>query len=495
MDKENLNGIPEEETEEIKKCSYCGSGEAAEGSEYCDLCEAKLLKKRIPVFGWIAGFVSLLLSVVVFVVLVAGTLITPWFSKGDKYADEKIWHMAYEQYYNDYVESVENLNVINDLLNRVFETEERAYVSPSLGIRKKMINVIANYYGPLDAYYYATGFLSEKEIAMPFMQQNTRMYQEFQSTYAVAEETFNSAFEEGADYKKILAEMDAHKGKEGVNEVFLNYNKYVIAVNLGATVTEQLEILGDIEKAAAASGDDYSWLCNPALAPALYDAGKTDETMVYLDKIIAANKSSYDAYRLKMMIQVMNGEVEAAGETVAEFRKNHENIELAYYADILEIEYLRITGDYDKAEALCTEADESFRNVSETNAIMDLTYMMESKLIMPTEIYRQRALVLMTVGRYDEAFQSMMEAYQLESYYAQYLQGETSLNDPKFYGTLYLSAILVEQNGMITEENRPDVEMILETFGKGKISDDIEAVKNGTKTVKEVLTEGEFEAV
>jgi len=99
------------------------------------------------------------------------------------------------------------------------------------------------------------------------------------------------------------------------------------------------------------------------------------------------------------------------------------------------------------------------------------------------------------VGRYDEAFQSMMEAYQLESYYAQYLQGETSLNDPKFYGTLYLSAILVEQNGMITEENRPDVEMILETFGKGKISDDIEAVKNGTKTVKEVLTEGEFEAV
>lgn len=495
MDKENLNGIPEEENEEIKKCSYCGKNEAAEDSEYCDLCEAKLLKKRIPVFGWIAGFVSLVFSVCVFVVLVAGSLLTIVPGDGDEYADKKIWNTAYEQYYNDYVESVESLNVINDSLNKVFETEERAYVSPGLGIRKKMIKVVANCYSPLDAYYYATGFLSEKEMAMPFMKDYTRIYNDFQNTYSVVEETFNRAFENETDYKTILAEMDSHKGKEGVNEVFLNYHKYVIAVNLGASTSEQVEILRTLEKTAEASGEDYGWLCNPVLAQALYDMGDYDGSMVYIDRIIESNKSSYDAYRFKMRIQVMNGNAEEAGKTVEEFRTNHENCEMGYYADVLEIEYLRITGDYDKAVALCTEADESYKNISETNGIMDLTYMIENKLIMPTEIYRQRALALMVKGDYEDAFRSMMDAYQMESYYAQYLQGATNLNDPKFYGTLYLSAILVEKNGLINEENKPDVEMVLAMFGEGKISDDIEAIKNGTKTVAEVLTEGEFEAV
>ena len=496
MDKENLNDIPEEEIiePEIEKCSFCGEREAAEDSEYCELCKEKLLKKRIPFFGWIAGFAALMLSFAVFAVLISGTVLTSGFSKGDEYADKGIWNTAYEQYYNEYVESVENLNVINDLLNNAFETEERAYVSPGLNIRKKMINVVAEYYGPLDAYYYATGFLSEKEMALPFMDDYTRMYMDFQNTYSVVEETFNKAFEENADYKTVLAEMDTYKGKEGVNEIFLNYHKYVIAVNLGASTSEQLEILRDLEKAAETSGDDYSWLCNPVLAQALYDSGDSEGSTAYLDKIIESNKSNYDAYKLKMRIQVMNGDVEAAGKTVEEFRTNHENSEMIYYADILEIEYLRITGEYDKAAALCTEADESYKNISETNGIMDLTYMIESKLIMPTEIYRQRALILMTEGSYADAFQSMMEAYQMESYYAQYLQGSASLNDPKFYGSLYLSAILVEQNGLVTEENQSDVEMILAMFGEGKISDDIEAVKNGTKTVKEVLTEGEFEA-
>lgn len=491
MDKENLNGIPEEE---IIKCSYCGRNEAAEGSEYCDACESKLLAKRIPFMGWAAGFVSLLAAVVLFTVAMSGTILTSGVSSGDKYADDKNWHAAYEQYFEGYRKSVGRINVINDFLNGIFETEQRAYVNPSLGIKKKMINVVANYYGPLDAYYYATAFLSENEMAMPFMKDYTRIYQDFHTTYMTVEETFNKSFEENADYKAILAEMDEHADKEGVNKVFLNYHKYVVAVNLGAPVSEQIEILKNIEKFAAESGDDYSWLCNPTMAQTLYDAGETDETMVYLDKIIESNKSSYDAYRLKMKIQVMAGDVEAAGETVAEFRANYENNELGYFADVLEIEYLRCIGEYEKAEALCVEADESYKNVPETNGIMDLTYIIENRLIVPTEIYRQRALLLMTVGNYGDAFREIMEAYRMETYYAQNLQCVTSLNDPKFYGTLYLSAFLANSNNQVAEEDMPDVEMVLGMFSEGSVSKEIDAIKNGEKTVKEVLAEGDFEA-
>lgn len=493
MDKDNLNGIPEEEI--IKKCSYCGGNKAAEGSEYCEACEKKLLAKRVPFMGWVAGFVSLSVAVVLSIAALSGTLLTSGANKGDEYAKKGNWHAAYEQYYEGYRLSVERINVINDSLNRIFETEERAYINPSLGLKKRMINVVANYYGPLDAYYYATGFLSERELAMPFMKDYEKMHQAFQTTYMTVEETFNKSFEENPDYKTILAEMDKYAGKEGVDDVFLNYHKYVIAVNLGAPVSEQLEILRNIEKLAAESGDDYDWLCNPTMAQTLYDAGEIDETMVYLEKIIESNKSNYEAYRLKMKIQVMAGDIEAAGKTVAEFRENHENNELSYYADVLEIEYLRFIGEYDKAEALCIEADESYKNVPETNGMMDLIYMIENKLVMPTEIYRQRALILMINGEYAEAFDCIMEAYRMESYYAQYLQGTTSLNDPKFYGTLYLSAVLVNNNNQVTEENQPDVEMVLEMFGKGSISEKIDAVKNGEKTVKEVLEEGEFEPV
>lgn len=495
MDKENLNGIPEEEKEEIIICSRCGANEAMQGSEYCEQCEAQLLKKKIPFFGWVAGFVSLMLSVVVTIVMLSGTVLTSGLSKGDKYADEKSWHTAYEQYYNEYKESVASLNVINDLLNRVFETEERAYVSPSLGIKKKMINVVANYYGPLDAYYYATGFLSENEMAMPFMKNYEKMYLDFQTTYQAAEATFNKAFEENADYKTVLAEMDTHKGKDGVNEVFLNYHKYVISVNLGASVSEQNAILEDIRKAAEASGDDYGWLLNPVMSQAHYDAGEIDKAMACLDKIIDSNKSNYDAYRLKMRLQVKSGDIQAAGETVAEFRAANENCEFTYYADVLEIEYLRITGDYDKAKALCIEADESYKKIPEDNGIFDLIYMIEGKYVMPTEIYRQRALVSMITEDYADAFNTMMEAYQMESYYAQYFQGSANLNDPNFYGALYLSANLLSSSGQMTEESKPDVDIVLSMFSEGAMSKDIEAIINGEKTAKEVLTEGEFELV
>lgn len=492
MDKENLNGIPEEE---IIKCSHCQKNAATENSDYCDVCETALLKKKIPFFGWAAGFVSLMLGIVVFTIMISGAVLTAGFGKSNEYADKKVWYAAYEQYYEDYRESVESLNVINDFLNTVFDTEERAYVSPGLGIKKNMIEVVANCYSPLDAYYYATGFLSEKEISMSFMADYEKVYTDFNSTYSAVEEIFNKAYTDGADYKALLTEMDTYKGKEGVNEVFLNYHKYVIAVNLGASASEQLEILKDVEKAAEASGDDYSWLCNPTMAQALYDTGDFDGTMVYLDRIIESNKSSYEAYKLKMKIQVMNGDVDAAGETVAEYRANHENCELLYYADVLEIEYLRITGDYDKAKALCTEADESYRNVPETNGIMDLTYMIESKLIMPTEIYRQNALILLSEGDYAQAFTVMMDAYQMESYYANYFQGSANLNDPNFYSVLYLSAKLLSTSDRMTAEIQPDVDNVLAMFSGGKMSDKITAVENGEKTVEEVLREGDFELI
>jgi hypothetical protein len=101
----------------------------------------------------------------------------------------------------------------------------------------------------------------------------------------------------------------------------------------------------------------------------------------------------------------------------------------------------------------------------------------------------------MLQGKYEDAFTSMMEAYKLESQYAYYMSYSPSLNDPKFYGTLYLSAKLLSTNGTVTEDVAADVEYVLSMFEAGTMPENIEAVINGELTLEEVLMKGAFDLV
>lgn len=541
MDKENLNGIPEEETqaaeiqaeetpaeevteetaqetadtneteelpaddtqaeeaenaedenteaeEEENLCSVCGEKEASEGSEYCVECETKMLKRRIPFLGWISGFVALGFSLFAFLLAIVAVVPSGYVALGDSYASEKNWHAACEVYANVSEASTQ----FNEYANYIFQTDFQ-FVRSGEGVSKRLINVVANYYSPIDAYYYAQNSLSSKALGQKFMEGYAKAYNDNYEAYMQMAETFNKALEGETEIEAVLEELEAFKGTEGINDVYVDYYKFAIAYELGEDAEAQIELLRELEAAAEASGEDYGWIYNQALAQALYDTGKGEEAVEYLDKIIASNKSSYDAYLLKMKIQLQQGDTEAAGETVAEFKENSAYCELAYFANLLEIQYLRCTGKYDEAQALCVEAAAAHETVPETNGVINMLYSMEGKLLTTSEFNRQDALICMVKGDYAAAFSSMMEAYSMESYYAYYMQNSVALNDPNFYGALYLSAKLLSTSDMMTEENAADVEYVLSMFEEGTMSESIEAIINGEKTVEEVLTKGAFD--
>lgn len=526
MDKENLNGIPEEETEisaqeteeiqrdeaeetegEIKTdltedipqkaaeeeeekvlCSFCGEREAADGSEYCLDCETKMLKRKIPFGGWLSGFIALGFSLFAFLLAFVALIPSGYVVLGDSYADKGNWHMAYEVYTDVSEASAQ----FNSYVNQIFGTNYQ-FTKTGEGVSKRLVNAVANYYSPIDAYYYAQSALSSTALEQPFMENYAKMYNDNYTAYMQMGETISNALEGKTEIAEVLAEIEGYKGTEGMNDVFVDYYKFAIAYELGEDEQAQLELLRELEASAKASGEDYGWIYYLPLAQALYDTGDAEKAIEYLDKIIASNKSSYDAYLLKMKAQLSIGDAEGAAATVEEFKEYNGFGELTYFADLLEIQYLRVTGKYDEAKALCVEAMAAQESVSETNGMINLIYGMESKLLTTSEFNRQSALISMIKGEYTDAFDSMMEAYSLESQYAYYMQYSAVLNDPNFYGALYLSAKLLSTSGQMTEDNEADVDYVLSMFEEGTMSEDVNAIVNGEKTVEDVLTKGAFD--
>lgn len=517
MDKENLNGVPEEETEasaeeleqaaaeeavdsngEIAQaeeqepviCSVCGQNEAAEGSEYCIECETAMLKRRIPFKGWLAGVAALGVSLLAFFVAIFSLVPSGYVILGDSYAKKGDWHMAYEVYYSAITETANFNSYANETLGTNI-----SFLSVGEKVNERIVDAVANYYSPIDAYYFAQNYLGAGADNLPFMQKYKKANDENYTAFTKMSETFNGAIEGDIKLDAALKEIEALRGTEGMNDVYVDYYKYALACELYEPAQAQLELLKSLEASAEKSGEDYGWIYLLPMAQALYDTGKYDEAIEYLDRIIAVNKTSFEAHELKMMAQLSLGDVEGAGKTVDEFKATGAYSELVYYPNLLEVEYLRSTGKYAEAKALCVEAAALQESVPQDNAMINLVYGIEGKLLTTSEFNRQSALISMTEGDYADAFSSMMDAYSLESQYAYYMQYSAALNDPKFYGALYLSAKLLSTSDQMTEDNAADVEYVLSMFEAGTMSTDIEAIINGEKTVEEVLTKGAFDLV
>lgn len=494
LDKENLNGIPEEEiekpsaeeiaeeteaaeevaaeetaeteeaTEEIQEkidaeiCPVCGEREIAEDSNYCVECEKAMLKRRIPFLAWIAGLLSLSFSVFAFVLVLLASAPALQVIKGDTCAMKKNWYGAYTAY--------ADVQTMADEINAIIG-KESAYTKVGTGVSKRIINAVANYSSPIDAYYVAQNMLGNAD-ELGFMKKYKAVCDEHDATFDLIEETLNKAYDENPDADKIYAELDAFKGQEGVTDLYIDFYKFAVADLLGSDIEVQISMLKDLEKACLATGKDYTWLYCQPMAEALCAAGKGTEAIGYLDLIIENDTSKYDAYALRMDVQLDSGDKDAASKTLAEFKVNNEQTETAY---MLEIQYLRRTGEQDKAKTLCLEALEVYESVP--------------------ELSRQLALIYMANGDYYNAFDSMMIAYNYAYYIYQSTYDTSTLDDPAFYNSLYLSAYLLKNSDQMEEDYAEDVEEILSQFEEDALEDITKEIISGKKTVAEVLTEGE----
>ena len=504
MDKENLNGIPEEEiteetaAEEIVQdtaeepdvaeeetadktlaeetdeaedaedeekepaeiCPVCGEREVNEEGNYCTECETKMLKRRIPFLAWLSGFMVLGVSVFAFVLVLLASAPALQVIKGDSFASKKNWYSAYTAY--------ADVQAMADEINSIIGTES-IYTKVGMGVNKRIINAVANYSSPIDAYYVAQNILSDVNVdELWFMKKYKAVCDEHDATFDQIEETLNKAYDETPDAEAIYAELDSFKGKEGISNHFIDFYKFAVADMLASDLETQLAMLEDLEKECLATGKDYNWLYCQPMAETLCAAGRGADAIKYIDLIIKDDKSKYDAYALKTDVQLDSGDKAAASKTLAEFKVNNEGTETAY---LLEIEFLRRTGEQEKAKTLCLEALELYESVP--------------------ELSRQLALIYMAKGDYYNAFDSMMVAYNYAYYIYQSTYDTSILDDPAFFNSLYLSAYLLKNSDQMKEEYAEQIEEILGQFEESSLEDITKEIISGKKSVAQVLTEGE----
>ncbi len=449
-----------EEKEPAEICPVCGEREVSEDSDYCTECEKKMIKRRIPFLAWIAGFAAFGFSFFAFVIVLLASAPALQVAKGDSYAAKNNWYSAYTAY--------ADVQTMADEINSILGKESK-FTKIGMGVNKRIVKAVANYSSPIDAYYVAQRVITTANVdELGFMKKYKAVCDEHDTTFDQIEETLNKAYDENPDAEAIYAELDTFKAMEGVTPLYVDFYKFAVADLLESDLETQVAMLEDLEKACLETGKDYSWLYCLPMAETLCAAGRGKDAIKYIDILIENDTSKYDAYALKMDVQLDSGEKDAASKTLAEFKVNNEETETAY---LLEIEFLRRTGDQEKAKTLCIEALELYESIP--------------------ELSRQLALIYMANGDYSNAFDSMMLAYNYAYYIYQSTYDTSTLDDPAFYNSLYLSAYLLKNSDQMKEEFTEDVEEILGQFEESVLEDVTKEIIAGTKSVAEVLTEGE----
>ena len=201
-------------------------------------------------------------------------------------------------------------------------------------------------------------------------------------------------------------------------------------------------------------------------ADVLYKAGEPDRAMEYLDVLTEKDKSKFGAYELKMRIALSQGDKDEASKILAQFKNYNEGFDTAY---VLEVTFLRCTGEFEKAKLLCKEALEDYDSVP--------------------ELHRQLALLYLIDGDYDNAFEEAFAADN-NAYYLYAYMGDSSAYTPQLNSTLYLCTYLCKESGKKDTENAQYIDDILASFSEEDLTEQVKSIIGGEKTVEEVLTEG-----
>ncbi len=459
---DSAENVKEESEEDL--CLCCEENKKSEDSDYCSECEAVMLSRKIPFLAWIGGLTAVVFSVFAVALVFLLTAPTVQIAKADKYARNNCWYSAYTAYSE--VPAV--VNEITTILGG-----ESPFVKTGSGISVKKFNALAHYTSPLEAFYYEGTSIEHLEgKSSPTMKDYYALYDEYMSSYDIVLNTLESKFGQSEpSAEELHAEVEKLRGTEGMSDIWVDYYHYTFALNSNESDDVLLGYLKAIDEHAKKSKLDYSWLYYTEIAGALYKEGDYDGSLEYLDKLIKKDKTNFGAYEHKMRILLKTNGLEDAKKLLDEFAEYNEGIDTYY---VLNIMYRRCAKEYDKALELCNEALEQYGSAP--------------------ELYRQLALIQLLKGDYDNAYESAYNAFNTANYIAQYYQDQSSLTT-QLYNTLYLCAYFESQNGSMSTDNASQVSEIINDLKEFVTAESVLSVIDGTKTIEQVLTEGEFDLV
>ena len=110
------------------------------------------------------------------------------------------------------------------------------------------------------------------------------------------------------------------------------------------------------------------------------------------------------------------------------------------------------------------------------------------------ELYRQLALIYLLEGDYDNAYDQAYQA-NLTAYNRYYYYGDSSAYTVELDNTVYICAYLGKNFGEMTSEYAIYVNEILDSYEGVELSDKLNSIISGEKTVQQVLTEGECDLI
>lgn len=447
----------EEEIEEDSLCIICGENRKGEDSDYCPDCEAAMYKTKVPFLAWISGIAVICVSIFAFAIAMLASAPALQAARGDVYASQGRWYAAYLEYSK--VSSV--VEEISSILGA-----ESPFVKEGKDITEKTIISYAKSRSPLDAAYMAMMIFGENAAEqLPGIKEYTDTYDDFYNSYSIMSEPLDAMLT-GATREETFNALYALEGTEGLNDVYYNYFLFNAADFYKLSVDERLGFVKKADECAKAQGKDFSWLYCIEAADILVQEGRYDEAIGYAEVLAEKDKTNYRAHDLILRCMLAKNDTEGASKLLAEFKTNNEGFDSAY---ALEATYHRALGDIEKSRLVLEEG------------------LVENDF--SSELHRQLALIHLAEGNYSEAYEEAFTADSNASYMANYYMDSSGFT-PQLDNTVYLCASICKKHGLSSSENAAYIDQILDYYKDFTPSNQVSAVINGEKTAKQVLSEG-----
>ena len=470
------DGSPEE-PERVRICPNCHKNAMARGHRYCRKCEKKIIKVRAPLGGYIAGFVSLITALCAFVLAFLLMPASLQVAQGDFFAARHNWYSAGMSY-----------NGVSDVITQVTDSVGensplKQVIATGSNFDFKIYKTLVNMYGLFRANQAKSNIFKSPGSAEFTAKSNKlavydAMFEKFSNTYqAVSDIMTEIDYSETRDKKlgeESVKKMEAARGKEGVDDIALDYfiANVIMACDMGDDLErEQLE---KVKAKDEATEEDYSWLYYEDLIKFYMKTKDYDKALPLIEAELKKNTSNFTPAYCKAKIIASKGDTKALEDFIGEFCRNNTNLDGSQSDSnySLLIYYLRVTGDYSHAKDMIEQA----KSVYNLNSDFD----------------RQLALVCLVEGDYDAAFEAIWAAEESANYRAQMYQDSSAYTE-EFFATSYLAAYMCDKYGNKDSENASHLPEVLEYYKDGAPNDTVDKIIKGELTIEKVLTEGVYD--
>lgn len=368
------------------------------------------------------------------------------------------------RWYAAYLQYSEVSSVVDEISSIL--GAESPFVQTGKKLDEKIIISYANSRSPLDAAYMAMMIYGENVAdELPGVKEYIDIYDEFYNSYSLMAEPLDAMLT-GATKEETFDALLALEGAEGINDIYFNYFLFNAADYYQLSVDERLAYVKAADDAAKAQGRDFSWLYCIEIADILAQNGRYDEAIEYAGILTEKDKTNYRAHDLVMRCMFAKGDTEGASKLLAEFKTNNEEFDSMYS---LEATYHRCLGDYEKSKLVIEEG---------------LTQNDFS-----SELHRQLALLYLIEGKYSEAFEEAFTADSNASYMANYYMDSSGFT-PQLDNTVFLCANICKNQGLTDSENAVYIDQIIDYYKDFVPSVQTSSVLNGEKTASQILSEG-----